>query len=162
MNPGLLLNSPARYYDDMNKDEPILRGEALELFFHMSTSGKFHRILNFLQHKSGKLLDIRYSKSSTCKQNRHYAGQRSVPIDQIKGTEGREGDFDDAFNPLHDRLRSRWLGVASARLSGKELPPVEVIRMGGVYYVQDGHHRISVAKALGEEFVDAEVIDLGC
>ncbi|MBK5109139.1 MAG: hypothetical protein JJE12_13460 [Anaerolineales bacterium] len=69
---------------------------------------------------------------------------------------------DDAFNPLHDRLRSRWLSVASARLSGKELPPVEVIHMGGVYFVQDGHHRISVAKALGEQFVDAEVIDLDC
>jgi len=37
-----------------------------------------------------------------------------------------------------------------------------VIHMGGIYYVQDGHHRISVARALGEEFVDAEVIDLDC
>lgn len=162
MNPGFLLNSPSTYGDDMKEDEQNLRGEALGLYFHMSTSGKVHRTLNFLQHKSRKLMDLKYSISPTCKQNRHYAGQQSIAIDQIKGTEGREGDFDDAFNPLHDRLRSRWLGVASARLSGKELPPVEVIQMGGVYYVQDGHHRISVAKALGEEFVDAEVIDLNC
>jgi hypothetical protein len=150
------------YADEHNRNEADLRGEALGMFFHMSTSGKVHRTLNFLQHKSRKLMDLEYSKSPTCKQNRHYAGQQSIAIDQIKGTEGREGDFDDAFNPLHDRLRSRWLGVAAVRLAGKELPPVELIQMGGLYYVQDGHHRISVAKALGEEFVDAEVIDLDC
>jgi hypothetical protein len=48
------------------------------------------------------------------------------------------------------------------RFSWIYLPPVEVIHMGGVYSVQDGHHRISVAKTLGEEYVDAEVIDLDC
>jgi hypothetical protein len=162
MNSGLILNSPATYRDDMPGNEQNLRGEALALYFQMATSGKFHRTLNFLQHKSRKLLDIAYSKSPTCKQNRHYAGQQSVAIDQIKGTESREGDFDDAFYPLHDRLRSRWLGVAAVRLTGKELPPVELIQVGGVFYVQDGHHRISVAKALGEDYVDAEVIDLDC
>jgi len=161
MQSNFHLNS-ITYGDEHNGNEPNLRGEALGLYFHMSTSGKVHRTLNFLQHKSRKLMDLEYSKPATCKQNRRYAGLQSIAIDQIIGTEGRVGDFDDAFNPLHDRLRSRWLGVASARLSGKELPPVEVIHMGGVYYVQDGHHRISVAKALGEEFVDAEVIDLDC
>lgn len=162
MNPGLILNSPSIYEDDVMENEQSLRGEALGLYFQMSTSGKLHRTLNLLQHKSRKLLDIATSKSPTCQQNRHYAGQQSVAIDQIKGTESREGDFDDAFYPLHDRLRSRWLGVAAARLAGRELPPVELTQVGGIYYVQDGHHRISVAKALGEDFVDAEVIDLDC
>jgi ParB-like chromosome segregation protein Spo0J len=41
------------------------------------------------------------------------------------------------------------------------LPPVELIQVDG-FFVQDGHHRISVAKALGEDYVDAEVIDLDC
>jgi hypothetical protein len=148
--------------DDLIKDEPRQRGEALELYFHMASSGKVHRTLNFLQHKSRKLLDLESSKSPTCEQNRHYTGLQSIAIDQIKGTEGREGDFDDSFYPLHDRLLSRWMGVAAARLSGKELPPVELIEVGGIYYVQDGHHRISVAKALGENYVDAEVIAIDC
>jgi hypothetical protein len=161
MHKDFHLNS-ITFGDDLGGSEPNLRGEALGLYFHMSTGGKLHRTLNFLQHKSRKLMDFEFSKSPNCRQNRHYAGQQSIAIDQIKGTAGRGADFDDAFNPLHDRLRSRWLGVASVRLSGKELPPVEVIHMGGVYYVQDGHHRISVARALGEEFVDAEVIDLDC
>jgi hypothetical protein len=161
MQENFHLNSMA-FGDEFDSNEPDLRGEALGLYFHMSTGGKLHRTLNFLQHKSRKLMDFEFSKSPNCRQNRHYAGQQSIAINQIKGTMGRETDFDDAFNPLHDRMRSRWLGVASVRLSGKELPPVELIQMGGLYYVQDGHHRISVAKALGEEFVDAEVIDLDC
>jgi len=161
MQPNFHLNS-IPFGEDFDSNEPNLRGEALGYYFHMSTSGKLHRTMNFLQQKPRKLIDFENAKSPTCRQNRHYAGLQSIAIDRIKGTEGREGDFDDAFNPLHDRLRSRWLSVASARLSGKELPPVEVIRMGGVYFVQDGHHRISVAKALGEQFVDAEVIDLDC
>ena len=150
------------YRDDLDRNEQNLRSEALGLYSRMANSGKIHRTLNLLRHRSRKLADLETSKPETCKQSRHYAGQQSIAIDQIKGTEGREVDFDDAFNPLHDRLRSRWLGVASVRLSGKELPPVEVVRMGGDYYVQDGHHRISVARALGEQFVDAEVIDLDC
>lgn len=162
MFTGSFIKSPTASSNGMAANEQNLRGESLGLYDNMLIGGKLHRTLNYLQHKSRKLLDIEYSKSSTCLQNRHYAGQQSVVIDQIQGTEGRLGDFDDAFYPLHDRLRSRWLGVASARLAGRELPPVELTQVGGVYYVQDGHHRISVAKALGEKFIDAEVIDVDC
>ncbi len=109
MQENFHLNSMA-FGDEFDSNEPDLRGEALGLYSHMSTSGKLHRTLNFLQHKSRKLKDFESSKSPTCRQNRHYAGQQSIAIDQVKGTEGRQGDFDDAFNPLHDRLRSRWLG----------------------------------------------------
>jgi hypothetical protein len=162
MYSGSLLNSQPTSSDGMVANEQYLRGEALGLYDNMLIGGKLHRTLNYLTHKSRKLLDIKYSKPSTCQQNRHYAGQQSVPIDRIQGTEGRLEDFDDAFYPLHDRLRNRWLGVASARLTGRELPPVDLIQVGGIYYVQDGHHRISVAKALGEKYIDAEVIDLDC
>jgi hypothetical protein len=71
-------------------------------------------------------------------------------------------DFDDTFYPRHERMRSRWLNVASLRLAGVALPPVELIHSGGIYFVRDGHHRISVAKALGEVYIDAEVIDETC
>jgi hypothetical protein len=86
----------------------------------------------------------------------------SVPIDCIRGSEGRTEDFDDTFHPLHDRMRSRWLNVASMRLAGEGLPSVELIHSCGRYFVRDGHHRISVAKALGEAYIDAEVIEETC
>ena len=54
-------------------------------------------------------------------------------------------------------MSKRWLGVARAALRGEHLPPVDLIRAGDVYYVRDGHHRISVARALGQREIDARV-----
>jgi hypothetical protein len=52
--------------------------------------------------------------------------------------------------------------VAVVRLAGEDLPAVELVHTGGIYFVRDGHHRISVAKALSEAYIDAEVIDETC
>jgi hypothetical protein len=87
-----------------------------------------------------------------------YAGRRPVDIRQIVGTEGRMHDFDRQFNPTSERLRQRWLSVAIARYQSLALPPIDLIQVGDGYFVRDGHHRISVARALGEEAIDAEII----
>jgi hypothetical protein len=88
---------------------------------------------------------------------RRYTGVRSVPLDQIQGSEGRSTDFDRDFYPLQDRTRERWLGIARARRAGKSLPPVLLVQVDQVYYVRDGHHRISVARALGQRTIEAKV-----
>ena len=85
------------------------------------------------------------------------AGLRTVSIDQILGSEGRSTDFDRDFYPLKDHNRERWLGIAIARQEGKALPPVVLVQIGKVYFVRDGHHRISVARALGQEAIEARV-----
>ena len=82
----------------------------------------------------------------------------AVPIQQIKGSLGRSADFDADFNPLHERCRSRWVSVATAIQTNIPLPPVELVQVGDAYYVQDGHHRISVAKAIGQEVIDARIV----
>jgi len=87
-----------------------------------------------------------------------YGGIEMVPISQIRGTEGRSGDFDCDFNPLQDNNRERWLGIAKAWGRGQELPPVALVRVGDVYFVRDGHHRISVAQALGQRHIKATVM----
>lgn len=83
-----------------------------------------------------------------------------MPINRIKGSEGRSGDFDCDFNPMHTRTIDRWISVAVARSYGAILPAVELIQVGEDYFVRDGHHRISVARAFGEEYVDAKVVVL--
>jgi hypothetical protein len=89
----------------------------------------------------------------------HYSAEvRTVPICNIRGSQGRSFDFDCNFNPLQDHNKARWLGVASARQRGKALPPVELIQVGDVFFVQDGHHRISVARALGQRDIEAKVM----
>jgi hypothetical protein len=80
-----------------------------------------------------------------------------VPIEQIRGSEGRSNDFDRDFHPLQEHCMSRWLRVAKARDQDKVLPPVVLVQVGDVYFVRDGHHRISVASALGQLDIEAEV-----
>ena len=93
-------------------------------------------------------------------QGGHSAGRRLVAIADIRGSEGRTGDFDDRFNPLSSQTRQRWQSVANAIIEeGVHLPPVDLIQVGAEYYVRDGHHRISVAAALGQEMIDATVTE---
>ncbi|WP_129633332.1 hypothetical protein [Candidatus Oscillochloris fontis] len=84
-------------------------------------------------------------------------GVQSIRLHQIIGSEGRSHDFDRHFAPLHEHIRERWVSLAALRSEGHSLPPVELIRAGNAYYVLDGHHRISVAHAFGDETIEAYV-----
>lgn len=103
------------------------------------------------------LLDLETVRSAHAVRGSHYIGVRAVPIRQICGSEGRCTDFDASFRPLNIHNKCRWLSVAAVRLRGVSLPPVELIQVGADYFVRDGHHRISVARAMGQDYIDAEV-----
>jgi hypothetical protein len=85
------------------------------------------------------------------------AGVVNVSLSKIVGSEGRVRDFDNTFHPLNDHTRDRWIGIAVARRNGVTLPPVELIQVGCAYYVRDGHHRISVARAAGQAEIEARI-----
>jgi hypothetical protein len=87
----------------------------------------------------------------------HSAGLRAVRLESIRGSEGRCEDFDRAFRPTSERTRERWMRVALAHLRGITLPPVDLVQVGEVYFVRDGHHRVSVARAFGQQSIDAQV-----
>jgi hypothetical protein len=80
-----------------------------------------------------------------------------VPLARIQGTLGRAGDFDAHFYPIHERTAERWVTIAQLHMMGHSLPPVKLIEHDGVYYVMDGHHRISVARMLGVDEIEAVV-----
>jgi len=130
------------------------------LHWSMQNKALMQRILSAITRQSRNLLDFKTEVSKRRIIRQHYAGSRAVAIHRIKGSEGRSDDFDCDFNPLHSRTRDRWISVALARFQGNTLPLVELIQLGSDFYVRDGHHRISVARGLGEEFVDAKVIIL--
>jgi hypothetical protein len=91
----------------------------------------------------------------------HEAGLQTVPLDKIVGTVGREGGgFDRQFRPTSSQVRGRWERIAGAMRRGESLPPVALYRVGDVYFVRDGHHRVSVARALGREDIDALVTEV--
>lgn len=112
----------------------------------------------WLGRKPLRLLDLEEVTAGRRVVGRHYIGVRSIPIHKIRGSEGRVTDFDADFRVLNQHTRDRWMRVAEARWRGVPLPPVELVQVGDDYYVRDGHHRISVAKALGEEVIEAEVV----
>jgi hypothetical protein len=87
-------------------------------------------------------------------------GLRVVPLDAIVGTIDRERDFDRHFRPTSRRVRSRWEQIAAAMRRGEALPPVDLLKVGGIYFVRDGHHRVSVASALGHSDIDAYVTEV--
>jgi len=130
---------------------------AVNLFIYSIIRGKLISVINLLRKKFANLLDLQTYLKDFQVTNRIYAGIQSIKISQIHGSEGRVGDFDYFFNPIQEHTRSRWLNIAKIKLFGSELPPVELIQVGENYFVRDGHHRISVSKALGEDFIDAEV-----
>jgi hypothetical protein len=121
-----------------------------------STAVPFTAAVFSTAHSSG-LLDLNAIERSQSVRGRHYAGIQTVLTRDILGTEGRANDFDASFNPLSEKTRDRWISIANARLYGTALPAIELIQVGQVYFVRDGHHRISVARAFGEEAIDAHV-----
>jgi hypothetical protein len=86
-----------------------------------------------------------------------YRGVRTVEVAKIVGSVNRYRDFDRAFLPAHNRLANRWQRVDRAFYEDVGLPPVVLYKVGEVYFVVDGHHRVSVAREQGQEFIEAEV-----
>jgi hypothetical protein len=88
----------------------------------------------------------------------HDRGVETIPIGSIVGTVDRRPEtFDRAFRPRSPEVRARWERIAAARRRGEPMPPIDVYRVGDIHFVVDGHHRVSVARALGETTIDAHV-----
>ena len=86
-----------------------------------------------------------------------YRGVQTVRVEQIAGSLNRYHQFDREFLPTQDDTSSRWMSVNRAFYQDVSLPPVVLYKVGQVYFVVDGHHRVSVAREQNQEFIDAEV-----
>lgn len=87
-------------------------------------------------------------------------GTEMVPLDRIVGSVGRYRDFTRTFLPRAGISLERWAGVDAAMHSMEGLPPVELFKIGEVYFVKDGNHRVSVARANGLQHIEAYVTEL--
>lgn len=86
-----------------------------------------------------------------------YRGIKTVAIEKIAGSLNRYHQFDRFFLPLEDQIANRWENIDRAFYEEVSLPPVVLYQVGEVYFVVDGHHRVSVAREKGQEFIEAEV-----
>jgi hypothetical protein len=87
-------------------------------------------------------------------------GEQLIPLDSIVGTVDRSREFDRSFRPTSPRVRERWERINLAQRRGQAMPPIDVYRIGELHFVKDGHHRVSVAHALGYRDIAAYVTEV--
>jgi len=88
-----------------------------------------------------------------------YRGRRTVEVSRIVGSVGKHEHFDPNFMPLSRASAEKWKRIDRAFRLGQELPPVSLLQLDGDYFVNDGNHRVSVARFHGVEWIDAEVTE---
>jgi len=87
-------------------------------------------------------------------------GLQTIRVDSIVGTVDSRRDLDRRFRPTSSRVRERWERLALAQRRGESIPPIDVYRVGGLHFVKDGHHRVSIAVATGQKLIDAYVTEV--
>ena len=132
--------------------------------FDAARARAFRRSLrSILTGQSSRLQSFEPMLKAAGPEGRAFGGVQEIPLDKIVGSvapPAKTGDFDPAFLPINRRMRERWTRIYLAMVEGDELPPVDVYRVDGRYYVIDGHHRVSVARNLGRDTINARVIDI--
>lgn len=131
---------------------------ALNCFKSTWIKGIIFRLLAKVLHRRPYLHDLNDLRPVLKLDGSHYSGVTVVRINSIIGTEGKASDFDMGFYPLSEKSRERWVNMAMVYLCCFSLPPVQLTQIGDAYFVRDGHHRISVARAFGQTSIDAEVV----
>jgi len=117
----------------------------------------FRELLAFLTGRPNRLLAYSEVREKLRLGGPIYRGVQTVPIAQIIGSVDRYRDFDRAFLPKQDFMSERWQKVSRAWYQDLSLPPILLYKVGEVYFVVDGHHRVSVAREKGQEAIEAEV-----
>lgn len=134
--------------------------EASQDFNKARSQEAFSRIMSLLNPTGDEMLSLQEVKDLLRPKTETYRGMQTVDIDRIVGSEGRYRDFNRRFLPKHEYLRNRWTRVDKAHLQHIILPPIRLYEVGGVYFVRDGNHRVSVARSQGVRAIDAEVVSL--
>ena len=118
----------------------------------------WRKVRSFLGRKCNDLLPVQRVLNNLPKQEFRTLGLQQVPIERIVGSSGRYHDFDLAFLPLRQEHDGRWQSIARAHHQGINLPPPLLYQIGDAYFIEDGNHRISVASASGQEYIEANVV----
>jgi hypothetical protein len=148
------LAAGASNHSRMNEHEWLLVS-ANQLFNRALKLGWFEQAKAAVFQHPNQLIDLNDAQLAIS--GRHALGLHTVPLNHIRASFGRAHDFDAQFYPRTDRNRERWQGVALARLQGFALPAISLIQIGSLYGVMDGHHRLSVARALEQLEIEAEI-----
>lgn len=132
--------------------------EAESDFARARNKALFNEIQHLLTPEEAAMISLKAVRNLIKTQSETYIGMKVIPINKIVGSEGRYKDFDNQFFPKRSIIRERWEHVDEAVIKDIVLPPIKVYELGGLYFVRDGNHRVSVAKAKGVEFIDRKSV----
>lgn len=126
-------------------------------------SARFRSLLTSLKYfligRNNELLSFEKIKKGFELYKQKYLGIQTIPIDVIVGSFDRYRDFDRYFLPKKVHLQERWAKIHNLIARDVILPPVKLYKIGEIYFVIDGNHRVSASKKLGVKYIDAEVIE---
>jgi len=119
----------------------------------------FGRVASRLRRECSRLLAFEEVGERHLAHNRRRLGLREVEVSKIVGSVGRHDAFDRGFMPTKASVAERWKRVDRAFHRGLELPAVRLYKIGDSYFVEDGNHRVSVARYQGVETIEADVTE---
>ena len=122
-------------------------------------SSRRNRLWAWFLRRPSMLLPFEDVYTRLVVRGRHDRGYQTVPLDKIVGSQGRYGEFDRSFLPRTDRSAERWMRIRRAYYQERDLPPVELYKLGDIYFVGDGNHRVSEARERGQVAIDAHVTE---
>ncbi len=120
----------------------------------------WRKVASLVTGEKNELLPFDEVRERLPMKGQSYLGLREVEVNKIVGSMGRYRDFDRAFLPIQTGTRDRWISVDSAHIEQVPLPPVDLYKIGEVYFVRDGNHRVSVARGRGQIMIDAFVTEI--
>ncbi len=131
---------------------PVL--DAGEDFARARRAQRWGRVASWLRAEPGRLASL----PDAGVRRAGAPSLRCLPMERIVGTVEPSPHFDAAFRPASRHLRSRWERVALAARRDVSLPPITVREGPDGFYVLDGRHRVSVARARGRPDIDAWIV----
>lgn len=138
----------------------IMNEQAAQDFDKAKSKALFSDVLAVLKPEKKQLLSFYDIKDLVKPKKETYRGMKAVSLSLIVGSEDRYTDFNQAFLPKKEHLRYRWISIDKAYYKDVILPPIKLFKLGEVYFVRDGNHRVSVARIKGVGAIDAEVVEL--
>ena len=142
------------------KDNSYVNAQAEQDFTKARQKAWVQSLRTIVNPEASELLSFHDVKKLLKPGKEKYLGMKAVPIANIVGSEDRYQDFSRHFFPKKEHLRHRWMSIDRAHLADIILPPIKLLKIGELYFVRDGNHRVSVALSQGVLTIDAEVIEL--
>lgn len=134
--------------------------KAVSDFHEARRKAELQIILDRLRGESNRLLSFEAVRQAMKAVEGNQRKLKEIPLDAIIGSVGRYSDFTRDFLPRHDNVKHRWAAIMEKAIGLEGLPPIDVYQIGDAYFVQDGNHRVSVARELGATQIQAFVTEV--